>query len=227
MLSFNINANTLVLIGGGDRPKEALFAFLAAAKIGPIFVLPWGTDYPEESFSIIKSELQKLGASDIRCFCQEQFDAKDFSALSSAGGIYFPGGDQNKIMQRILKNKLKVLIRELYEKGVPIAGTSAGTAIQSNPMLTGFESETSEGLGLFDHFIVDQHFLVRNREGRLITALQQFPKHNGLGIDESMSVVVENSKKITALGPSVVCLYLRKKNNLKKIKLTNLQKIEL
>ena len=130
-------------------------------------------------------------------------------------------------MKRILKTNTKAVIQTLYQNGVPVAGTSAGTAIQTGPMLTGNGFETSEGLGLLKNFIVDQHFLVRNRECRLLGALEAFPLLNGIGIDESMSAIIENSTQITALGPSLVTLYLRKSNHFKKIQLSHLQSIRL
>lgn len=226
-ISFNLHAGTLVLIGGGHRPTEALKYFVQKTQSGPIYVLPWGTDYPEDSFSGIKSELEKLGAMDVQCFCADEFGPDEYHALARAGGVYFPGGDQNKIMSRIFKSGTKDLIHSLYQNGVPVAGTSAGTAIQTNPMLTGSGSETAEGLGLLEKFIVDQHFLAREREGRLLGALELFPRLNGMGIDESMSAVIENSRLITALGPSHVILYIRTNDGFRKIKLSHQQTLKL
>lgn len=225
-ISFELNATTLVLIGGGNRPKEALAYFVQKTQNAPIYVLPWGTSYPKESFASIKSELEEHGNVDVRCFCSASFSRNDYIALSKAGGIYFPGGDQNKVMKRIFKAKIKNLIHRLYKAGVPVAGTSAGTAIQSNPMLTGSGIQTSEGLGLLPNFIVDQHFLVRARQERLLGALEENTNLSGLGIDENMSVVVENSSYFTALGPSIITFYLRKNNNLKKIEISHQQSFE-
>jgi cyanophycinase len=159
----------------------------------------------------------------VRCFCSDDFSSSDYQALEKAGAIYFPGGNQNKVMARIFKANIKELIIKLYHNDVPIAGTSAGTAIQSNPMLTGSGLTTSEGLGLLNHYIVDQHFLVRNRQKRLLGVLGNHPGFNGLGIDENMSAVIEDSGLITALGPTIVTLYLKENNQLKKVELTHNQ----
>lgn len=223
----NTFASTLVLIGGGERPKEALLQFVQEIKEGPILILPWGSEYPEEIFLTIKSELENLKARDIHCLCKKEFTLKDYNIIEKAGGIYFPGGDQNKIMDKILKTGIKKLIHTLYQKGIPIAGTSAGSAIQSDPMLTGVNSQTAQGLGLLPSFIIDQHFLVRNREERLLNALGKYPLLHGIGIDESMSAVIHNDTQIKALGPSVVVLYLKEKNQIKKIKLSHLQNFNL
>ncbi|MBY0517312.1 MAG: cyanophycinase [Bacteriovoracaceae bacterium] len=224
LLSTPLFASTLVLIGGGDHPKEALEAFLKEAKRGAVVVIPWGTSYPEESHKAIEAELEALGAKKVVCLCTSTFTAKDLKVLKKAGAIYFPGGDQNKIMARILQNNLKPVLEKLYQDGVPVAGTSAGTAIQSNPMLTGNASETSEGLGLLKRFIVDQHFVVRNREERLLKVLENNPTRSGMGVDESMSVVVKDDKEFTALGPSVVILYLKHTDGIQKIILKHLER---
>jgi len=227
LFSCNLHAATLVLIGGGEHPKAALSYFIQKLQPGPIYVLPWGTSYPEESFEDIRSELEKLGAHDIQCFCKEVFTPENYRALARAGGIYFPGGDQNKIMQRIFQSHAKPLLQDLYQKGVPVAGTSAGTAIQTNPMLTGNRAETSEGLGLLAGLIVDQHFLVRGREERLLQALEAFPTLNGIGIDESMSAIIEDSTYVTAIGPSLVTLYIKNHSEIKKIELIDKQSLRL
>lgn len=111
-------------------------------------------------------------------------------------------------MNRIFKHNLKSIITDLYQKGIPVAGTSAGNAIQSNPMLTGNGSETAEGLGLLEGIIVDQHFVVRAIGPRLLGALGDNPAYQGLDVDEDMSVVLHYDMS-TALGPSVVIFYVR------------------
>lgn len=209
-LSLNTYATTLVLIGGGHRPESALKHFVSQTKTGPIYVLPWGTEAPIASFEAIKMELNSLGILNIECFCDDAWTSQDLAKILNAGGIYFPGGDQNKIMDRLQKNQLIPVIQNLFKNNIPVAGTSAGTAIQTNPMLTGNDSDTTLGLGLLPNFIVDQHFIVRQREARLLLALEAFPLFNGIGVDENMSVVVTDSKQFKALGPSEVRLYIRR-----------------
>ncbi len=212
------SSSALILIGGGERPEAALKYFVEKKQMGAIYVLPWGTSYPVESYHSIKAQLEDQGATDVRCFCEDTFSELDRLELSKAGGIYFPGGNQNKVMRRIFEYDLKPLIQNLFKSGIPVAGTSAGTAIQSNPMLTGNGSDTTEGLGLLEGFIVDQHFLVRGRQQRLLGALENNPEFHGLGVDESMSVIWENDK-FTAIGPTIVTFYLKTDTGLETIEL--------
>jgi cyanophycinase len=228
LFSFSTYASTLILVGGGKRPADALNFFISKIKNPVIYVLPWGTSYPVESFLSIKSELDNLGVPlDIRCICDEGFSLDDYDGLSNAGGIYFPGGNQNKFMARIKRTKTKQLFKKLYASNIPIAGTSAGTAIQSNPMLTGRGIEMSEGLGLLSNILVDQHFLVRNREERLVNALSNLPGFVGIGIDEDMSAVIVDSSRVTAIGPSVVSIYQKIGNTIKKVQLSDQQSYNL
>ena len=48
----------------------------------------------------------------------------------------------------------------------------------------------AKGLGLWPEVIVDQHFLKRQRDNRLISAVIDHPTLVGVGIDESTAVIV-------------------------------------
>src|SRR5438067_1932543 len=64
-----------------------------------------------------------------------------------------------------------------------------------------------EGFGFLPGFIVDQHFLRRDRVNRLLGALDRYPGYAGLGIDEQTAVVVRG-RTLTVVGNSyaLVCL---------------------
>jgi len=228
VLTINSYASTLILIGGGDRPKDALRILVKkTSSKKPIVILPWGTQYPIESFNSIKKELQSVGANNIVCLCNKDFSVNDKETLLGAGAIYFPGGNQNLVIKKINKYNLRNTFLSLYEKNIPIAGTSAGTAIQSELMLTGNGSETVLGLGTLKSFIVDQHFHLRQRQSRLLGALKLNSTYSGIGIDEDMSIVIYNGKKIMAIGPSLVTLYLKSNHTYTKIDLYNGDDFEL
>lgn len=219
-----VYSKTLILIGGGKRPKEALRVFVQRSiPNSKIFILPWGTSYPNDSYNKIKSELVSVGGNqkNIICLCSDEIKPSEITELKRAGGIYFPGGNQNKVMARIKKYNLKPLFKTLYNSDIPIAGTSAGTAIQTQIMLTGDGSKTAEGLGLLKGFIVDQHFHKRDREARLIGALEKHSELYGLGVDEDMSVIISGDKYFHAIGPSIFSIYLPKDNDHKRIDFNN------
>jgi cyanophycinase len=104
-------------------------------------------------------------------------------------------------------------IREIYEAGGVIAGTSAGASAMSDTMLvrgSGDESyrigdvDMAPGLGLLPNVIIDQHFAERGRMGRLLGAVAQNPRVLGIGIDENTAIVVEDEASFSVLGAGAV-----------------------
>src|SRR4029077_20781918 len=70
----------------------------------------------------------------------------------------------------------------------------AGAAIMSPVMIigaVGAQPEVGPGFGFLPGTIVDQHFVKRRRENRLLTVLNSYPKLVGLGIDENTVLVVQ------------------------------------
>jgi cyanophycinase len=208
LISF-VFSNTLIMIGGGTRPLSALKAMVASLpnEDATLAILPWGTEIPEELCEIMTKEFQAAGAHHINCILSNDLDL--YAKVSKADGLYFPGGDQNKIMTVIKTYNLQALIQKKFRENLVVGGTSAGTAIQSLLMLTGKDSEVAEGLGLFKECIVDQHFLVRQRQERLKSAIKR-EKKCGLGIDES-TAVIKNKNELLVVGQTEVWFYPKNK----------------
>jgi cyanophycinase len=110
---------------------------------------------------------------------------------------------------QIVGTPLQQLVRERYEAGAAVGGTSAGAAIMSKVMLTGDDRngkealsefgpgayKTREGMGFLPtNVVVDQHFLRRGRENRLFSVIMEHPDCLGLGIDEATALVVKNGQ---------------------------------
>jgi cyanophycinase len=124
-------------------------------------------------------------------------------AIQAADLIWMPGGDQNRLLDALMKADVTAAIRERYRQGATVGGTSAGAAVLSQLMLTG-EADldhvkhgatvTREGLGLWPGVIVDQHFVRRERLHRLLAAVLDRPQLVGVGIDESTAAVVTGSR---------------------------------
>ena len=65
------------------------------------------------------------------------------------------------------------------------------------------KTKSADGLGLWPDVIVDQHFLKRQREARLISLVLDRPDLLGVGIDESTAVVV-TGRRFEVIGRSSV-----------------------
>jgi cyanophycinase len=105
-------------------------------------------------------------------------------------------------------------LRQRYQEGIVFGGTSAGTAIMSHWMMTGNDNleaigmdavQLREGLDLLPpQVMVDTHFIRRQRENRLFSALWLHPDVLGLGIDQGMAVLIEADRWMEVLGPTQV-----------------------
>jgi cyanophycinase len=69
--------------------------------------------------------------------------------------------------------------------------------------LTAGKTVLAKGLGLWPDVIVDQHFLQRQRNNRLVSAVLDRPTLVGVGIDEATAVIVRGAT-FTVVGKSAV-----------------------
>lgn len=196
----------LLLIGGGEKPQAAMERFVEeTGENGLILVIAWASNSPESGPSLAQA-LREAQASKVEVIDLPLVSVSDFQEkLKRAQGVFFSGGDQNRLMEVIERYKLHEAFRERFAQGTIFAGTSAGTAIMSQKMLTGRGVETSQGLGLLPaHYIVDQHFLVRNRWQRLADVVLTH-QLTGIGIDEDNALFIKN-ESAEVIGPTAVQL---------------------
>lgn len=214
----------LMMIGGGKRPNDVLEKFAQESGNGKILVITWATSVPEASFNAIKKDFAKASdvilvtsptASEIR-EKKEQF----FNMLEEASAVYFTGGDQNRITEVLEDKEIYEKLHQKYNDGYIFGGTSAGTAIMSEIMITGKGNfsvinkdsvATTKGLGLVKNMIADQHFIKRKRQNRLLSLILKYPQLYGVGIDEDTALYLENGKFATVYGDSQVIVYKPKK----------------
>lgn len=125
------------------------------------------------------------------------------SAADGAGGVFFTGGNQNRLVERIGGTRAERAIHELWEAGGVIAGTSAGASAMGATMLVRGPSdetptddgmEIGSGLGLIAGALIDQHFAERGRFGRLATSISTRPDLLGIGIDEDTAIVITGTR---------------------------------
>ncbi|MFL5812069.1 MAG: cyanophycinase [Bdellovibrionia bacterium] len=212
----------LIVLGGSlEFPKEAVTKFVewtkGKSKKAKVLVIPWATRYPDYAENIIKQLKPHLGDDAFVVapgFPLSPARKKLFlKQLEEATGVFFTGGGQERILKTIEDNEIRSAIAKKFKDGTPFAGTSAGTAIMSNiaiiaendPTPTGDPNlVTGPGLCLLpSHVIVDQHFIVRDREARLKFLMMANPGTIGVGIDEPAGFIVEDGVG-KAVGPSAV-----------------------
>ncbi|MCW2793337.1 MAG: cyanophycinase [Nocardioides sp.] len=198
-----------MIIGGAEdklRRRTILDDFVTASG-GPearIAVIPTASSLGPEVVEVYDALFRRLGASEVVAVRPEsREDSHDpdlVKRLSEATGIFMTGGNQLKLSSILCGTPLADALVEANERGVVVAGTSAGASIQSSHMVAfGGPGSTPKqrmtqvaaGLGLLESSVIDQHFDQRNRYGRLLMIVAQSPQLLGIGVDEDTAAVVE------------------------------------
>ncbi|MDW7682326.1 MAG: cyanophycinase, partial [bacterium] len=221
----------LVIIGGGKRAESLMNRFIELAdgfNRGKIVIFPMASAEPKETGQFQAEQLRELGAKDVSYFIisREQADSDSVvSLLDGVIGIFFSGGVQTRLTETIGGSATVKKIRQLYQDGAVIAGTSAGAAVMSEIMITGDEKRpethrdmafsrierdniiTEKGFGFQKDVIFDQHFVRRKRHNRLISVVLENPQLVGVGIDESTAVIVHPDHTYEIIGDNSVVFY--------------------
>lgn len=190
-----------------------VFSELSGGNKSFILIIPWASETTEGAVNI-RGELVAYPAGKIEIASNNTSEL--MKQLTAASGIFFTGGDQNKLMLVMKELNLKNLLKKMYADGVAFAGTSAGTAIMSEKMLNGEgnlavldgkQIGISEGLGLLpESVVVDQHFIVRSRFNRLAGVVLD-SKVLGIAIDEDNALLITNNSLGKVYGPTQVLFF--------------------
>jgi cyanophycinase len=204
----------VVAVGGGGTTDAIVKRTLALAggAAAVVVVLPQSSAVAGAGDSSVKMWLDAGAKSATKV----DFTAADARAtLEAATLIWMPGGDQNRFMKAIEGTGLDEVIRARHRAGAVVGGTSAGAAVLSRLMMTGDADLKSlasgktvlvKGLGLLPDVIVDQHFLQRQRNNRLLSAVLDNAPTVGVGIDEATAAIFRNGA-IEVVGRSAVVVF--------------------
>lgn len=218
----------LIIIGGGSRPDSLVLRIIEESKLrtGYCVILPMSSEDPDSSVYYASQQFLKMGITKLYGFNfkkDQPIKTTWIDSIKSANLVYITGGDQARFMNIVAGTEIEKAIHEAYQNGSVISGTSAGAAVMSKLMITGNELKHKEysatfqtiepgnieittGLGLLTTAIIDQHFLIRSRHNRLITAVIEHPEMTCIGIDESTAILV-SGKDVEVLGDSQVLVF--------------------
>jgi cyanophycinase len=210
---------SLIVIGGHEDKQgeqRILQEVRGRAKHSKLVVATVATEHPDEVWAEYRAVFRSLGVRSLGHLHIETrddaFSEEKLKVLNNAGAVFFTGGDQLRITSRIGGAPICERIRQIFERGGTIAGTSAGASAMSETMLVSGPSDQSHkldavqmapGLGLINGVIIDQHFAERGRLGRLVGAVAQNPRLLGIGIDENTAIVAE-ADRFHVLGAGAV-----------------------
>lgn len=223
---------TLFIVGGGPQPEALVreFVELAGGSEARIIVFAMASVNGERGGAEKAQQLKSFGADASDLWITHAQASTDSVArlLDGATGIWFGGGDQNRLAAALRGTATERAIHARYAAGAAIGGTSAGAAVMSALMITGEELhpgalrpdstlawgtiargniEVDSGFALIGNAVIDQHFLRRRRHNRLVSLVLEREPHLGVGIDESTALVVGPDGTWTVRGASVAVIY--------------------
>lgn len=217
----------LIIIGGREeKQKESDRTILkevarrANEGNGKLVIITAATAFPQEVRDEYLEVFQDLGVQDIGVLdVRTREDVHESSLVEEIGGaavVFFTGGDQMRITSQIGNSPVLAKVRELFENGATIAGTSAGAAAMPDTMLIPGVGDNSmsisafgmaPGLGFVHGVVIDSHFAERGRFGRLLGAVVQNPRNVGLGIDENTAIVTAGDGSFMVIGTGAVYIF--------------------
>lgn len=135
--------------------------------------------------------------------------------LKACNCIMFSGGNQLRLSSIFGGTEFLDVLKQRYNEGFLIAGTSAGAMAMSNTMiyegnaaLANLKGEVkiTTGLGLLQNVIIDTHFDKRGRFNRLAQAVAAQPGAIGIGLGEDTGVIVSQGHELKAIGSGSVVI---------------------
>lgn len=124
----------------GDNFDETSVTFIqkSGGINSKIVVLGLGGSTWEGYFNrVFRDRWARLGVRNVTSIIPDvnyEFETNSYEELISCTGLLICGGDTRKYYNACVSNiKMKHVINSLYEKGIPIAGVSAGALISTSP----------------------------------------------------------------------------------------------
>lgn len=183
-----------------------------------VVVLPIASEEPEEAAADYVKVFTALGIENVEVLdirSREQANAPEaLEAINRADGVMLTGGDQLRLTAILGGTHLLRRLSERYaDERIVIAGTSAGAAAMSTPMIyqgrdnQGMrkdEIHITTGLQLLHDVAIDTHFVARGRIVRMAQIIATNPGCIGLGLEEDTAVLVRNGAEMEVLGNGLV-----------------------
>jgi cyanophycinase len=196
---------SLILIGGHEDKegdKVILRAVAKAAGRGKLVVATIASELPKELFEEYNAVFRSIGVRHVHHLTfdsrEEAMRESTLRVLDDASVVFFTGGDQLRITSQMGDTPVYSRVKEIFDRGGTIAGTSAGASVMTESMVVSGDSEETNkigdliklapGFGLIGGVVVDQHFAQRGRIGRLLGVVAQNPRILGIGLDENAAI---------------------------------------
>jgi cyanophycinase len=185
-----------------------------------VVVIPTASEEPDEAAQDYIDVFTSLGIENVEVLnIQDREQANSDESLAiidRADGVMFTGGDQLRLTALLGGTAVLKRLSERYlHEPIVIAGTSAGAAAMSTPMIyqgrndAGFlkdEIHITTGLQLLRDVAIDTHFIKRGRIVRMAQIIATNPGCIGLGLEEDTAVLVTKGRELEVIGNGIVVL---------------------
>lgn len=214
----------LIIIGGAeDKYGRSRILEKVVEVIGGrdarVSIITSATQHPEEVGAEYQEVFSRLGVGEtdvLNINNRDDANCEDYvSRIRDATGFFFTGGDQLRITSILGGTSAYMALKESFQKGTPVVGTSAGASVMSSTMIVDGNSndaarkctlKMAPGLSLFEGVIIDQHFDQRGRLGRLLCGVAENPGILGIGIDEDTAIRVYPDDYFEVIGNNAVTI---------------------
>lgn len=211
---------SLIVVGGAMRSPEIYRRFieLAGGPDAKIVLVPTaGGEEEYDDFFRGMNAWRDNGARNLTLLHTTDpavADTDEFiEPLKTAGGVFFFGGRQWRLVDAYGGTKTEEAFREVLERGGVIGGSSAGASIQGSFLVRGdtrtnttMMGDHKRGFGYLRNVGIDQHVLRRNRQFDMIEVIEAHPDLLGIGLDEDTAIVVQGDL-FQVIGTSYAIIY--------------------
>ncbi|TVT37288.1 cyanophycinase [Hymenobacter setariae] len=231
----SIPKGSLLAIGGHEQREAANEASTAHEKSADfilqrfvdelggkrtVVIIPTASEEADEAAQDYIEAFTALGVEHLEVLnIQSRAQANSAEAVDTinrADGVLFTGGDQLRLTALLGGTAVLARLGERYlHEPIIIAGTSAGAAAMSTPMIyqgrndAGFlkdEIHITTGLQLLRDVAIDTHFVKRGRIVRMAQIIATNPGCIGLGLEEDTAVLITKGREVEVLGNGIVVL---------------------
>ncbi|WP_192821783.1 cyanophycinase [Rufibacter sp. LB8] len=183
-----------------------------------VAIIPTASNEPEASAQDYVKVFKDLGVPNVQVMdIRNRPDCdtpENLEIVKTAAGIMFTGGDQLRLTTIFGGTHLLEAMKERYAlTNIIIAGTSAGAAAMSTPMIFEGESEggyikgdvrLTTGLEFLKDVAIDTHFIARGRIVRMTQAIATNPECIGIGLEEDTAILVSEGGKVEVVGSGLI-----------------------
>ncbi|XP_071090235.1 cyanophycinase-like [Haliotis cracherodii] len=215
----------IVDMAGGKA--KARIGVISAASDTPATSAKYYVDLLVNNYTALEATFIPVTVDDVA----KNSDPNVVKLIKQQTGFFISGGDQMRLVQAYMMagnipSPALQAIKDQYNGGAVISGSSAGTAIlTAGPMVTGGSSwdalrygaqeslthshdltyRKAGGFGIYPEYLLDTHFSNRGREGRMIRLLSDTRHMSngvnyGLGVSENTALVVTHVGTNNELG---------------------------